>query len=70
MIGGACSCQEIERMLQDFLNEVSAMGIGTSKGARKKRAPSAYNLFIKECTAGGKKTLAECAPEWKKQKGQ
>ena len=40
----------------------------TRSGARGKRPPSAYNLFIKECAAGGKKTLAECAAEWKRMK--
>ena len=71
MIGGACSCQEIERMLQDFLAEFGSIAGGSGKrSSGKKRAPSAYNRFIGECTSGGKKTMKECAVDWKQIKQQ
>jgi len=67
-IGGACSCQEMERMMRDFLNNVQSM-IG-GKGARKKRAPSEYNLFIGSCMKNEGKDMKTCATEYKTQKGQ
>lgn len=45
----------------------------TRKPSRFRRAPSAYNLFIKDCIAeakekGEKRSLAECAVDWKTEK--
>lgn len=67
-IGGACSCQEIERMMQDFLADIQSM-IGGKRGSGKKRAPSKYNLFIGSCMKEGN-SMKECSTKWKEQKKQ
>lgn len=78
-----CLTKEVKEKLASLLHEKGeneAAGIileeidtckATQKG--KKRAPSRYNLFIKECmleakTQGKPKSLPECATEWTAQK--
>jgi len=63
----------------EIMNICECSGRGV-KGEKKKREPSAYNIFIKEClgkydlkgqpfgTAG--KFMAGCAAEWRQSKGR
>ena len=74
MIGGACSCKEIEQMLSEFLNEArSIVGGSGKKSSGKKRAPSERTPrqeFMSQCMTSPKKGgqgkgMAICAAEWK-----
>lgn len=51
------------------------IGLEASRGGRVKRAPSAYNLFLRQCAGskakGGEgKDFRTCAVEWKQRKPQ
>ena len=51
------------------------IGLETSGGGRAKRAPSEYNLFLKQCAGskakGGEgKDFKTCSVEWKRRKLQ
>ena len=70
MIGGACSCQEIERMLKEFLGEVHSIVGGSKRSTGKKRAPSQYNLFIGSCMKEEGNDMKTCARLYKEQKTQ
>lgn len=46
---------------------------GAGKGSKAKRAPSAYNLFLKQCASSKEKggqgrSFKECSAEWKAKK--
>lgn len=73
-----CSCEEIVAKLDEILEHIRS-GLKSSGGKRKgtKRAPSAYNLFVKECLAGKKgapgahtEKFKACVKAWKEQKGK
>jgi len=57
----ACSCEEVRAIVEET---IARLGAGKVK---KKRAPSAYNLFIGKCMKEGK-PMAQCAVEYKQQK--
>ena len=51
------------------------IGLETSRSGRAKRAPSPFNLFLKQCASskanGGEgKDFKTCAVEWKQRKAQ
>ena len=70
MIGGACSCQEIENMLKEILGELRSSG---GRSSRKKKLPgerTPRQQFMSECMTspakGGQgKGMAVCASDWK-----
>ena len=37
---------------------------------RKKREPTAYQRHTSECMKGGKRSMSECAAEWRAKKGK
>jgi len=66
-----CSCEEISMMFEQILEILQSAPAPGASGAvmRKKRAPSEYNLAIKECMTGGQNSMKECAAEYKQKKG-
>ena len=61
-----CSCEEVQRMIEEVGERIIATCQATGRTkAKTKRRPSAYNLFIKSCTVGGKNSLKTCAAEYK-----
>jgi len=62
-----CSCEDIRRMIREEIANAMAT---VPKGARAKRAPSKYNLWIKECIPGKTGAIQDrfkaCASEYKK----
>jgi len=71
MIGGACSCKEIEAMLREILGALKISGRGIKKGAPRERTPR--QEFMSDCMrspekGGQGKGMAECATNWKQQK--
>ena len=40
----------------------------SAKGVKKKRKPSAYNIFIGDCMRGGGKDMKACSVEYKAKK--
>ena len=58
-----CSCEEIRKIVEEEVARI----LTKTPGVRKKRAPSAYNIFIGECMKQGK-PMAQCAFEYKKKK--
>lgn len=77
-ITGISDVRERQQFLA-LLNEMSKcpdgspIGFYTDKDHRQskgKRAPSKYNMFVKECLEKGQgETFKECAIMWKKRKG-
>ena len=55
--------QEIKELLLEILSKEKSSG-----GARKKRAPSKYNLFIGKCMKEDGKDMKSCALEYKQKK--
>ena len=55
--------QEIKELLVEILSKEKS-----SRGTRKKRAPSKYNLFIGKCMKEDGKDMKSCALEYKKNK--
>ena len=72
-IGGCCSCQEIERMIEQKLQLYLSKGTGVKGAPRKKRAPSERTprqQCMSDCMrspekGGQGKSMAECAPACK-----
>ena len=60
-----CSCDEIREMLA----EIKALLVSEIGSIRRKRKPSAYNIFIGQCMKEGK-NMKECALEYKKLKSE
>jgi len=52
----------------DLTNLVETIPCGT-KGTRKKRAPSAYNIHIGQCMKQGG-SMKDCASQWSQRKGK
>ena len=66
MAGEACcSCEEVKSILNEFADNLRTLLEAQGKKPRKKRALSAYNLFIKECTTGGANDMRTCATKYK-----
>lgn len=65
MNGACCSCEEMERIVKAEVERVLASVGAKGGGERRKRAPSAYNMFIKECMGGGKSDMKTCAVDYK-----
>lgn len=65
-----CSCEDIERIVRKEIANIMATA---PKGARAKRAPSKYNLWMKECipkkTGAIQTRFKACALEYKERKG-
>ena len=64
---------ELVKVLPDC--QGTLIGLETSRGGRAKRAPSAYNLYLKQCAGskakGGEgKDFRTCSIEWKRRKPQ
>jgi len=61
-----CSCEEIRQMLEELLSQMATRRI------RSKRAPSAYNLFMRDCIKGKSGPIQQrfkaCALEYKQRK--
>ena len=76
MIGGVCSCQEIERIIDEKLQQFLASGMVPKGTARKKREPSERTprqQFMSDCMrspekGGQGKGMAVCAQNWKQKK--
>lgn len=75
MVDACCSCEEVRTMLDEFLEEVKLLSKSSGK-AKTKRAPSAYNLYMKSClerkkgdSGEHKEKFKTCAFEYKQQKG-
>jgi len=68
-----CDCETLIQEIEMLKARIEALerGGGTR---RSKRAPSKYNLFMKECIKGKSGPIQErfraCALEYKKHKGQ
>lgn len=66
-----CSCEEIQSILSDLLEEVKLLSQSSTK-VRTKRKPSAYNLFMQEClpkkTGPQTEKFRQCAAEYKERK--
>jgi len=60
-----CSCEKVRQIVREVLAEMLAEMPRT----RKKRAPSAYNLYMKECiptkTGPIQERFRQCAREYK-----
>jgi len=74
MADACCTCEEIENMLDEFLEEVR-LATESSQRKRTKRAPSKYNLFMRECLQRKKGEPGEhkekfraCALEYRQRK--
>lgn len=65
-----------KRKQVEHINELPNCSDGVSiqfdpskkRGEKKKREPSAYNIFVGQCMKGGNKGMKQCATEWKEQK--
>lgn len=65
MAEGCCSCEEVQRILEEIAERIIASCQAKGGGAKQKRAPSPYNMFIKECMGGGKSDMKSCAAQYK-----
>ncbi len=54
------SSDNIEKTLQGILVKCSSVGV-----AKKKRKPSAYNVFIGKCMKDDKLPMKNCSDNWK-----
>ena len=78
-ISGTSLPDKEKRSLIDYLKEIPYCieQKGKGKGERKKRAPSPYNLFIKDCfqlsdikkLSGAPAKMRACGAKWKQRKG-
>jgi len=71
MTEACCSCEDIKSIVKEIVKELfdeKLDKLTTQVKTRKKRAPSAYNLFVSKCMAGGKTNLKTCAREWNEKK--
>lgn len=68
MNGACCSCEEIRRIMEGYVEDIAHI----IPAGKTKRAPSAYNLWMKECipkrTGPIQERFKACAGEYKKQK--
>lgn len=71
-IGGACSCKEIEAMLQEILSALRAPGKGDRRrqttGERTPRQQFMSDCMRSPAKGGQGKGMAVCASEWKEKK--
>lgn len=70
-IGGACSCQEIERMLGEILSTLKMPGNKRRRQTTGERTPR--QQFMSDCMrspekGGQGKGMAICASDWKQKK--
>ena len=73
MADACCSCEDIKEIVKETVKELFEEKLADLKAhvkTRKKRAPSAYNIFIGKCMKGNGKTMKQCAVEYKKQKAK
>lgn len=69
MADACCSCEDIRTMIKEEVKKLfDAEVIKLKTTSRKKRAPSAYNIFIGKCMKEDSKTMKICAAEYKKKK--
>ena len=70
--GTPCSCPQLQLMLDELFERLAGVcrqAHAEAPKTRKKRAPSAYNLFIGQCMKQPGKDMRTCAKEYKAQKG-
>ena len=68
MAAACCSCEELQAIVEETLNRIWSEHQSALPGKpRKKRAPSAYNIFIGSCMKKGN-SMKGCAAEYKAQK--
>ena len=68
-----CSCEDVKKLVAELfeekLEEIKTYTKETTIQKRKKRVPSAYNIFIGKCMKDNK-TMKECASLYKKKKAE
>jgi len=63
--------EKLKTIIHDIVDDLFDERVTKLKAetkTRKKREPSAYNMFIGKCMKGGGKTMKECTIIWKKKK--
>lgn len=73
MADACCSCESIKDIVREVVKEevkklFDEEVIKLKTTTKKKRAPSAYNIFIGKCMKEEGKTMKICAAEYKKKK--
>lgn len=68
-----CDCEDIRKIVKEIVNEIfneRLVKLTTEMKTRRKRAPSAYNIFIGTCMKQSGENMKTCSAKYKQQKGK